>query len=242
MNIKQYQSAAMRTNSPHFNGKLVSYYEFMRLMEHGFALGDHARVMKKTLVTDPQRLKDQGLLRDAFTPLPPDMLCDWQKFFPSSDIAHAVLGILNETGEICGAVLKSLRNNETVDLVNMDEEVGDILWFLNLYATASGTRLDMLMEKNISKLRVRFPHKFDSEANHTRDLSAERKTLLRNAADRRDKFILFVSKIEDGWIARWDVNQLEGRGKNSEEAVSVLMAADKQAQDKDREEKERGAA
>lgn len=49
------------------------------------------------------------------------------------DIAHAVIGISTEVSEIMRA-----RQDRFVDFVNLDEEFGDICWYLGIYAFARG--------------------------------------------------------------------------------------------------------
>jgi NTP pyrophosphatase (non-canonical NTP hydrolase) len=97
--------------------------------------------------------------------------------WPGARITHAALGVASEAGELADAVKKHLMYGREIDRVNLQEECGDILWYLALLADACGFTLGGAMAANINKLRVRYPDKF-SEAHATnRDLTAERAAL-----------------------------------------------------------------
>jgi len=79
------------------------------------------------------------------------------------DILHAALGVASEAGEFADPVKKAIFYGKPVDLVNMDEEVGDILWYLALYCNTRGIIMGELMDRNIAKLRKRYPEKFTED-------------------------------------------------------------------------------
>jgi hypothetical protein len=66
-------------------------------------------------------------------------------------LLHAALGVASETGELALAL-----NQEPLDVVNLQEELGDILWYLAVAADAIGTDLGSIGEANVKKLAVRF--------------------------------------------------------------------------------------
>lgn len=84
---------------------------------------------------------------------------DHEGVFPS--ILHASLGVMSEAGELADIVKKAQFGEKAPDLDHLDEEFGDILWYVTLYALYRGTTLEELMEKNVAKLRVRYPSGFD---------------------------------------------------------------------------------
>lgn len=94
-----------------------------------------------------------------------------------SRLMHALLGITTETGELHDAVKRELVYGKSLDNVNIVEECGDLLWYVNLALDAVGSSLSEAMEKNIAKLRVRFPDKFNAGDALERDLDAERAAL-----------------------------------------------------------------
>lgn len=94
---------------------------------------------------------------------------------------HAIIGIATEATELCEALLDTQLQNE-IDLVNLREEIGDVSWYIAiLFDTLQeighdGTWEDVL-ERNIEKLRARFPDKFTNEDANNRDLETERQIL-----------------------------------------------------------------
>lgn len=101
------------------------------------------------------------------------------------DILHAVIGLATEAGELLDPFKKAMFYGKTVDLVNTDEEIGDILWYVAIYLNARGLTFEQVMQQNIDKLRVRYPEKFTSEAAINRDLTAERDALEQGGASDR---------------------------------------------------------
>lgn len=92
-------------------------------------------------------------------------------------LLHAAIGLCTETGELQDALKKNLIYGKTLDLVNVLEEAGDLLWYLALALDASGFTPEQAMERNIEKLRKRFPEGYSNEKALVRDLDAERKEL-----------------------------------------------------------------
>ena len=89
---------------------------------------------------------------------------------------HMILGLSTEVGELADAHKRELAYNKPIDKVNTKEEIGDILWYLVNYCTLNSIDIEDAMQKNIEKLYVRFPEKFDSDKALVRDLGLERKT------------------------------------------------------------------
>ena len=92
-------------------------------------------------------------------------------------IIHAALGIASESGEIADAVKKLMAYGKPLDLVNLDEEMGDILWYIQLYCNVRKIRIEELMAVNYAKLRTRYGDKFSQEACFNRNLELERQNL-----------------------------------------------------------------
>jgi len=75
---------------------------------------------------------------------------------------HALFGICSEVGELLGIYQKAYQGH-LLSPEHIDKELGDILWMVAEYCTATGRKLDDIMELNIQKLRDRYPEGFDSE-------------------------------------------------------------------------------
>lgn len=89
---------------------------------------------------------------------------------------HASMGCYTESGELLEAMVKQLTDGD-FDKVNFGEEIGDIEWYQAIGFDATGVTEAECREKNIAKLRKRYPEKFDADQAINRDLDAERKTL-----------------------------------------------------------------
>ncbi len=92
-------------------------------------------------------------------------------------IIHAMLGFVTEAGEFADPIKRLLFYGKPLDITNMREELGDFLWYWVLGVSACGGDPIDIMQKNIDKLRVRFPQKFTTESALVRDFDAERAVL-----------------------------------------------------------------
>lgn len=93
------------------------------------------------------------------------------------NLMHMAIGMVTESGEVMDALKKAMYYGRELDLVNMKEEIGDILW----YVAGALRELDLTFEEvfdaNIAKLRARYPEKFTEENANVRNLEVERKIL-----------------------------------------------------------------
>lgn len=75
------------------------------------------------------------------------------------DLAHWVLGVTGEAGEIAEKVKKIIRdqNGEVDDEAKaaLAKEIGDVLWYLATLADHLGCKFDDIGVANIAKLRDR---------------------------------------------------------------------------------------
>lgn len=72
------------------------------------------------------------------------------------NLLHATLGLSDESGELSKAVKNELVYGKKKDIVNLVEELGDAMWFINLGADTIEVPLAVVMEANIAKLQVRY--------------------------------------------------------------------------------------
>jgi NTP pyrophosphatase (non-canonical NTP hydrolase) len=92
-------------------------------------------------------------------------------------VLHASMGIATEAGELLDALKKHVFYGNDIDVVNLLEEHGDILWYAAILADAVGFSFEDSFEKNIAKLRARYPLQFDELRAAQRDLARERRIL-----------------------------------------------------------------
>jgi NTP pyrophosphatase (non-canonical NTP hydrolase) len=98
----------------------------------------------------------------------------WDFKMINTRLLHGVLGCGTESGELLDAVKKAIfYNGRTLDLKNVKEEVGDLLWYIAIICDVCGWTMEEVMEQNITKLRIRYPEQFTTEAEKARDYIKE---------------------------------------------------------------------
>lgn len=95
----------------------------------------------------------------------------------SSRLLHGAIGCCTEAGELQDMLKKHFFYGKPLDLVNIMEEAGDMLWYIAILLDAAGYTMSQAMDTNIAKLRKRFPDKYDDNKALNRDLVSERKIL-----------------------------------------------------------------
>ncbi len=149
MKPEDYKRAAIRTeNTPNF------------ILKHRALVDVHGRITDVALHNDARHAADLQLSR----------------------IMHAILGMITELGELCDPVKRHLIYNAELDVRSNEkgsvrEEIGDGSWYQALFLDAIDAKLEDIWERNIAKLRARFPDKFTNEAAINRDLNAEQRAL-----------------------------------------------------------------
>ena len=78
-------------------------------------------------------------------------------------LANAALGLSGEAGEVADTIKKHLFHSHPLDREAIVKELGDCLWYVAGMATALGVSLAEVGERNIDKLRRRYPDGFSAE-------------------------------------------------------------------------------
>lgn len=92
-------------------------------------------------------------------------------------LLHGMTGLQTEIGEFADEMKRHVHYGKPLDITNLQEELGDILWYVTVTAEALGVNLENLMSQNSAKLRKRYPHQFTKDAALNRDLEVEREAL-----------------------------------------------------------------
>lgn len=79
--------------------------------------------------------------------------------------------------EFTDAVKKALFYGKDLDVTNLKEELGDLMWYMAIAMEELGTDFETESNRVINKLKVRYPEKFTNELAENRDLEAERRVL-----------------------------------------------------------------
>lgn len=93
------------------------------------------------------------------------------------EVVHGIIGAITEAVELGEALVESISTGTPIDMVNLAEECGDVLWYIACILRHSGKEFPDLMEQNIAKLRKRYPDGFTTYDALNRDLGAERVVL-----------------------------------------------------------------
>jgi len=83
-------------------------------------------------------------------------------------LANAALGLAGEAGEVADMMKKHLFHQHPLDRDAMVKELGDCLWYVAAMATVLEVDLDEVGERNIEKLRRRYPEGFSFERSRNR--------------------------------------------------------------------------
>lgn len=75
------------------------------------------------------------------------------------DLLHWVLGITGEAGEVAEKVKKIIRDKNSIvtedDKKELAKELGDVLWYLAVFANDLGVSMDEIAQTNLDKLASR---------------------------------------------------------------------------------------
>lgn len=99
-------------------------------------------------------------------------------------LLHAAMGACTESGELMDALKKHFFYGAPLDIPNIIEEIGDLMWYVGVAMDAAAdmeksrtgdalTPSDIL-SRNIIKLRRRYPDRFNAAGALSRDFAAER--------------------------------------------------------------------
>ena len=93
------------------------------------------------------------------------------------NLLHAAMGITTESGELMDAFKRKLFYGKELDVVNLKEEVGDMMWYVAILLRELDLDFHEILQLNIDKLRARYPDKFTEFDALNRDLDKERNIL-----------------------------------------------------------------
>jgi NTP pyrophosphatase (non-canonical NTP hydrolase) len=87
---------------------------------------------------------------------------------------EASMGMAGEAGEVVDLVKKIVFYGRGMDPQKLIEEMGDLVWYINLAIYALDTTWETVLATNIAKLSARYPDlKFSADRANNRDLEAE---------------------------------------------------------------------
>ena len=84
------------------------------------------------------------------------------------NLATLGLGIAGEAGEVADLIKKHVGHDHDLDNDKLIKEIGDVLWYAAVLSNAVGVPLQTVAQRNIDKLRARYPEGFSVEASKNR--------------------------------------------------------------------------
>ena len=87
---------------------------------------------------------------------------------PADQLSNMALGLAGEAGETADMLKKHLFHGKPLNHDDVAKELGDVMWYVAGMATAIGISLDDVAQRNVDKLRARYPDGFSAEASAQR--------------------------------------------------------------------------
>ena len=78
-------------------------------------------------------------------------------------LINGVMGLCGEAGEAIDIVKRHLAQGHDLNREELIKELGDVAWYLAETAYALGVPLEEVCQRNIDKLKARYPEGFSAE-------------------------------------------------------------------------------
>lgn len=152
-------------------------------------LNDYQKLALRTMA-DQAKIANRNYLPESAAELIPTVKTDT----PTSvltQLDNASRGLGADAGEVLSCVQRCLEYGKPLDLVNLKEELGDVLWRIVQACDAVGFTLQEVADANIAKLAKRYPDKYTDTLAHeeNRDREAEREAIVKANASPAMEFI-----------------------------------------------------
>ena len=92
-------------------------------------------------------------------------------------IEHAIMGLVTESGELMDIMKRVKIYSAKLDRTHIVEELGDLFWYVAILCDHLNVSFEEVWEKNIKKLKARYPEKYTDENAMNRNLKKERRVL-----------------------------------------------------------------
>lgn len=161
-NTSKYMEDADRTTGPDFHAELVPPSVLLDAIAGVRAVSPTIDAIKKALfygkpnedLAFSQRIAEKG------------------EYTVDKDLIHSILGIYTEAAELMELLEDALRG-KPVDEAKLVNEAGDVMWYQALLFKLLKTNFEEVGDKNIAKLRERYPVKFSADLAVNRDEAKE---------------------------------------------------------------------
>lgn len=86
---------------------------------------------------------------------------------------NGVLGLAGEAGECADLVKKHYFQDNRPIMHLLEDELGDVLWYMAETAAAIGVTLEEVAQHNVDKLRRRYPEGFSADRSLHREVNED---------------------------------------------------------------------
>ena len=86
----------------------------------------------------------------------------------SEELICGAMGLNGEAGEVVDLLKKCIFHGHKFVKEDLVKELGDVLWYVALICDSLGIPMEEVMEKNIKKLKERYPEGFTEKASINR--------------------------------------------------------------------------
>ena len=88
--------------------------------------------------------------------------------------SNMAMGLAGECGEVVDLLKKHIWQGKELDINDLIEEVGDVLWYIANLCNVNNITMEECMLTNVNKLRKRYPSGFSiKDANERKDKVVE---------------------------------------------------------------------
>ena len=84
------------------------------------------------------------------------------------ELINGALGLTGESGEVADIIKKHVFHGHNLDKDEIIKELGDVCWYVALLSYAIDIPLEDILQKNIDKLKRRYPEGFSEESSINR--------------------------------------------------------------------------
>ena len=87
-----------------------------------------------------------------------------------AELICGAMGLNGEAGEVVDLIKKIVFHGHEFDIDAICKELGDVCWYVALVCNSLGINLEDVMQKNIDKLKERYPDGFTEKASINRKI------------------------------------------------------------------------
>ena len=81
----------------------------------------------------------------------------------AKEVSYNLIGLAEEVGEVQAIFKRAIFRNEELDLDHLQEEIGDVFYYLIAISNLMKLNPNQILEKNLEKLESRYNHLKEGE-------------------------------------------------------------------------------